>query len=163
METSIQVPLKVHFPIISTMLVLTLQNMHWKVWLNYNGMLKEFQLHYVQYNPLNTLRPRQNGLFHRRHILIHFLDWKCFNLFPSVPINNILALVQMMAWCQPGDKPLLNQVWLDYWHIYTSLSLNGLTHWCQVTHICLSELTIIGSDNGLVPNRRQAIIWTNDG
>ena len=26
-----------------------------------------------------------------------------------------------------------------------------------------SQLTSIGSDNGLVPNRRQAIIWTNDG
>ena len=38
-----------------------------------------------------------------------------------------------------------------------------LTHWCQVTHICVSELTIIGSDNGLSPVRRQAIIWNNDG
>ena len=42
-------------------------------------------------------------------------------------------------------------------------SLNVLTHWGQVTHICVSELTIIGSDNGLSPGRRQAIIWTNDG
>ena len=38
-----------------------------------------------------------------------------------------------------------------------------LTHWGQVTHICISKLTIIGSDNGLSPGRRQAIIWTNDG
>ena len=37
----------------------------------------------------------------------------------------------------------------------------GLTHWGRVTHICVSELTIIGSDNGLSPGRRQAIIWTN--
>ena len=36
-----------------------------------------------------------------------------------------------------------------------------LTHW--VTHICVGEQTIIGSDNGLSPVRRQAIIWTNDG
>ena len=28
-------------------------------------------------------------------------------------------------------------------------------------HICISKLTIIGSDNGLSPWRRQAIIWTN--
>ena len=27
-------------------------------------------------------------------------------------------------------------------------------------HICVSELTIIASDNGLSPGRRQAIIWT---
>ena len=38
-----------------------------------------------------------------------------------------------------------------------------LTHWCRVTHICVSKLTIIGSDNGLSPGRRQAIIRTNAG
>ena len=36
-----------------------------------------------------------------------------------------------------------------------------LIHWGRVTHICVSKLTIIGSDNGLSPGRRQAIIWTN--
>ena len=30
-------------------------------------------------------------------------------------------------------------------------------------HICIGNLTIIGSDNGLSPGQRQAIIWTNDG
>ena len=39
----------------------------------------------------------------------------------------------------------------------------ALTHWGRVTHICVSELTIIVSDNGLSPGRRQAIIWTNAG
>ena len=38
-----------------------------------------------------------------------------------------------------------------------------LTHWGRVTHICVSKLTIIGSDNGLSPGRCQAIIWTNAG
>ena len=38
-----------------------------------------------------------------------------------------------------------------------------LTHWGRVTHICVIKQTIIGSDNGLSPGRRQAIIWTNDG
>ena len=32
-----------------------------------------------------------------------------------------------------------------------------------MTHICVSKLTIIVSDNGLSPGRRQAIIWTNAG
>ena len=36
-----------------------------------------------------------------------------------------------------------------------------LTHWCRVTHICVGKLTISGSDNGLSPGRRQAIVWTN--
>ena len=38
-----------------------------------------------------------------------------------------------------------------------------LTHWGRVMHICVGKLTIIGSDNGLSPGRRQAIIWTNAG
>ena len=32
-----------------------------------------------------------------------------------------------------------------------------------MTHICVSKLTIIGSDNGLSADRHQAIIWTNAG
>ena len=36
-----------------------------------------------------------------------------------------------------------------------------LTHWGRVKHICVSKLSIIDSDNGLSPERRQAIIWTN--
>ena len=63
---------------------------------------------------LNTLRPRQNGR--------HFADdiYKCIFLnehvwisikislkfVPKGPINNIPALVQIMAWRRPGDKPL---------------------------------------------------------
>ena len=38
-----------------------------------------------------------------------------------------------------------------------------LTHWGRVTHICVSNLTTTGSDNGLSPGRRQAIIRTNTG
>ena len=38
-----------------------------------------------------------------------------------------------------------------------------LTHWGRATHICVGKLNIIGSDNGLSPGRRQAIIWTIAG
>ena len=38
-----------------------------------------------------------------------------------------------------------------------------ITHWGRVTHICVSDLTITCSDNGLSPGRHQAIIWTNAG
>ena len=67
----------------------------------------------MQINPLNTLKPRQNGR--------HFADdiFKCIFLnenawisleislkfVPKVQINNIPALVQIMAWRRPGDKP----------------------------------------------------------
>ena len=38
-----------------------------------------------------------------------------------------------------------------------------LTDWGRVAHICVRNITIIGSDNGLSPCRCQAIIWTSDG
>ena len=76
---------------------------------------------------VNTLRPRQNGR--------HFPDdiFKCMKLnenvwisnkillkfVPKGPINNIPALVQIMAWRRPGDKPLSEP-------IYASLGLNEL-------------------------------------
>ena len=39
----------------------------------------------------------------------------------------------------------------------------ALTHWGRGTRLCVSKLTIIGSDNGLSPGRRQAIIRTSAG
>ena len=41
--------------------------------------------------------------------------------------------------------------------------VNELTHWGWVMHICIGNLTIIGSANGLLPVRHQAIIWNNAG
>ena len=41
--------------------------------------------------------------------------------------------------------------------------LQPLTHWGRVTHTCVCNLSIIGSDNGFAPSRSQAIIWTNAG
>ena len=85
---------------------------------------------------------------------------------PMGLINNIPALVQIMAWNQPGDKPLSEPMRVRLLtHIYVTRPqwVKGLTHWGRVTHICIVKLTIIGSDNGLSPGRRQAIIWTNAG
>ena len=56
--------------------------------------------------------------------------------------------------------------WSSMWTVLGSRVTNYnslLTHWGRVTYICVSKLTIIGSDNGLSPDRRQAIIWTNAG
>ena len=36
-----------------------------------------------------------------------------------------------------------------------------MIHYLSITAV--NRLTIIGSDNGLSPGRRQAIIWTNAG
>ena len=55
---------------------------------------------------------------------------------------------------------------MNYWGIFDNIPdvchAICLTHWGRVT-LCVSKLTIIGSDNGLSPGRRQAIIWTNAG
>ena len=55
-------------------------------------------------------------------------------------------------------------------HLYLFLIWNEVqmqsqltTHWGWVIDICVSKLATIGSDNGLSPGRRQAIIWTNAG
>ena len=52
------------------------------------------------------------------------------------------------------------RVYVDkmYWY-----PIFKLPHWVRATHICVSKLTIIGSDNCLSPEWRQAIIWTNAG
>ena len=49
--------------------------------------------------------------------------------------------------------------------VYHSIehSLVSLIHWGRVSDICIGKLTIIGSDNGLSPELRQVIIWTNAG
>ena len=63
---------------------------------------------------LNTLRPRRNARYFAYDIFkCIFLNWNTWipikislKFVPQGPINNILALVQIMAWRRPGDKPL---------------------------------------------------------
>ena len=59
-------------------------------------------------------------------------------------------------------KPWSLQLFIMSFHLFGDQSY-FLTHWGRVMHICVSKLTIIDSDNGLSPGRRQAIIWTNAG
>ena len=52
---------------------------------------------------------------------------------------------------------------MSYLGVLYKQQKSALTHWGQVMHIYVSKLTILGSDNGLSPDQRQAIIWTNAG
>ena len=45
----------------------------------------------------------------------------------------------------------------------TVFGLFILSNWGRVMHICVGKLTIIGSDNDLASERRQAIVCTSDG
>ena len=87
---------------------------------------------------------------------------------------------------QGGNRYLMiqcqAQVTIQYLHVYfiihikrsyvfqhkclkviDTVKYDTLTHWGRVTHVCVVKQTIIGSDNGLSPERRKAIIWTNAG
>ena len=88
--------------------------------------------------------------FHRK--LNHAFTWFFKNIFLIYRSQHAIVLYQKLWW----------RNWLDLLYqcdVHSAM----LTHWGRVTHICVSKLTIIGSDNGLSPGRRQAIIWTNAG
>ena len=73
--------------------------------------------------PYNTLRPRQNGCHFAEDIFnknVWFSMKISLKLIPKGPINNISALVQIMAWRWTATSHYLNQWWLDYWCIYAS-------------------------------------------
>ena len=90
-----------------------------------------------------------------------------FASFAVVIVNKLLK----KTWILPSDKlghieniGLFGVVgystlktFLNIWYHYL------LNHWGRTTHICVGNLTIIGSDNGLLPDQHQAIIWTNAG
>ena len=71
---------------------------------------------------------------------------------PHSPANyDVHVMVMCLSLCNPfGDRTT-----------HLQMNYSNFTHWGRVTHICVGKLTIIGSDNGLSPDRRQAIIWTN--
>ena len=128
--------------------------------------------------------------FYRWHFQMHFLEWKLLISYKVSLIyvrydliDNKLGFVlewlhteqatshnlvdPILTQIYDSSKPLLNlkltKSHLSKSSISFAQSLCTLTHWGRVTHICVNKLAIIGSDNGLSPGRRQAIIWTNAG
>ena len=99
---------------------------------------------------LNTLRLRQNGrLFSDDIFKCIFLNENgrilikiSLKFVPKVPINNIPALVQIMAWRHPGDKPLSELMMVSLLtHICVTrpqwvksfwVSAWNLVEWCRV-------------------------------
>ena len=72
-----------------------------------------------------------------------------------------------VSFAKPVESPV-RELYLHLTQKYLVLTPIGvlipaLTHWGRVTHIRACKLTIIGSDNGLSPCRRQVIISTNAG
>ena len=68
------------------------------------------------------------------------------------------------TWVPPGADRTQVGPMLAPWILLSGTCITAmLTHGGRVTHICVSKLTIISSDNGLSPGWHQAIIWTNAG
>ena len=89
----------------------------------------------------------------RFHVVLKVIIPWCYDTVEFIPNTNDYYIGPMC----PNDT-----LWR---HRSQSALDNGkpLTHWGRVAHICVSNLTITGSDNGLSPGHRQAIIWTNAG
>ena len=124
-------------------------------------------------NLFNTLRPRQNGrhfaddTFNRTFVNENVRISIKFSLkfVPKVPINDITSLVQIMAWCRRGDKPLyeptllslLTHIWdtrpqwvlkrqvLKWWSYkqVTSIFLISILACCYIVCKILSSIGII--------------------
>ena len=100
-------------------------------------------------------------------VVCHYLCLYLMSLGHKVLIKTVSHWQNFCLTCQANPKIFYTE------HIYCLMSMNKLTaklfvcayltHWGWVMHICISRLTITGSDNGLSPGRRQAIIWTNPG
>ena len=93
--------------------------------------------------------------------IVHWFAFSCN--FYSIGIQSAHMEVNLQTMQSP--KCLVCRInTVDYLQELISRCLcNWLTHWGRVTHICVSNLTSIGSDNGLSPGQRQAIIRTNAG
>ena len=106
-------------------------------------------------------RPQWVALSYLKQKKIIILRFKLLNCVSKSSIDNNWALVQVMARCQTGNKSLAEQMMTIIND--ASLGHNELTHWGWVTHTCIRKFTIIGSNDGLPPGRRQSIIWINPG
>ena len=73
----------------------------------------------------------------------------------STPPTNDLALLDAGAFADIEMTCLFltKGIWM--------VKEDALTYWGRMMHICISKLTIIGSDNDLAPGQHQAIILTN--
>ena len=89
----------------------------------YQGVteIRPWKSNYI-HQSFNTLRPRQNGLHFAddifKRLFMHENVWILpkisLNFVCKVPINNIPALVQIMAWCRLFASLGLNEVRCNY-------------------------------------------------
>ena len=128
--------------------------------LQYNQVL--VHLYHINYRQCYSYCPTLSELFWV------FMYAKCVRLFELCPHQAHIIGINpnsSIVWIIPIVQPIICIVVVSYRSltIFFRVTLLRLTHWGRVTHICVGNLTIIGSDNGLSPGQRQAIIWINAG
>ena len=110
---------------------------------------------------VNTLRPRQNG----RHFPDDIFKWIFFNenvwnsikislkFVPKVPIDNIPALVQIMAWRRTGDKLLSEPMMAQFNDAY-------MRHSARIDDLP-SHITLRSTSSHCVPSEH--VKWMSKG
>ena len=95
--------------------------------------------------------PRRHGSWHTGYVawFIVFLYHTYHIGLPTLSVRNEIFIKQSVKEPFPAKQ-------LQY-------AFSPLTQWGRVTHICVCNLSIIGSDNRLSPGRHQAITCTNAG
>ena len=113
-----------------------LRNVHSKIYVNYQEISNQTSGPFIYL--LDTLRPRRSDR--------HFVDdtFKCIFLndkiwfYIKLSLNLVQALVQIMAWRRPSDKPLSEPMMVRLL-MHASLCLNGLMEPSQLKAKSLSE------------------------
>ena len=124
-----------------------------------NITMQKFTYVYDKFSLNNYIsnKPRSHSIQLTNHLRtqlrpIHMLIWP---LWRAQEIWIVVIVLDLVIRCYILPKSNI---------VYVRIKVNrNLTHWGRVTHIYVGNLIIIGSDNGLSPGRRQAIIWTNAG
>ena len=84
------------------------------------------------------------------------------NIFKCIFLmENVGICIEILLKYNPVDRNSIS-IGSGYGLVLNLQQVITLTHGGRVMHIYFSKL-IIGSDNCLLPGRRQAIIWTNAG
>ena len=85
------------------------------------------------------------------------------NSFRQIKTHSLQRIWHIYIYILCSGRVALFLIFIADTRTASQMQFLHLTHWGRVTYICVSNLTTIGSDNGLLPGRRQAIIWTNAG
>ena len=80
-----------------------------------------------------------------------------------VMLHNHISMGIYYRWINTCSYNVMALTWYHALSVAAITLLINVPRWGWVTHICVSQLITIVSDNGLSPDRRQAIIWNNDG